>query len=137
MTLMKKSVKKKNKRSLSCDPARKPDISRSSNPEDELDEHLVLIVLTNFHRLRQALVQVGYSRVSGVSRHTQADWFSFARRIGFPIEPGATGDAWPHSPASGKERGEHAAIAASGGRGSLQTTLKSTATAIKVITIKR
>jgi hypothetical protein len=56
-------------------------------PEDNIDEELILIFLTEFQALEQALIRAGFTRTGGPSRDPHADWGRYARHIEARFRP--------------------------------------------------
>ena len=56
-------------------------------PDNDLDEELILIFLTEFQALEQALVRAGFTRAGSPSRDPQADWVRYARHIESRFRP--------------------------------------------------
>lgn len=52
-----------------------------SSIPDDFDGDLVLLFLTEFHALEQALLRAGYTRAGRLHRSTQPDWIQFVRQI--------------------------------------------------------
>jgi hypothetical protein len=56
-------------------------LSNRGVPDNDIDEELILIFLTEFQALEQALIHAGFTTEGGPSRHPRADWVRYARHI--------------------------------------------------------
>lgn len=61
--------------------------SHQGLPDHDIDEELILIFLTEFQALEQALIRAGFTRAGGPSRDPQADWVRYARHIEASFRP--------------------------------------------------
>ena len=61
-------------------------------PDTSFDEELVLIFLTEFQALEQALVRAGFTRPGGPARNPQADWARYARHIEARFRPDSSAE---------------------------------------------
>ena len=64
-----------------------PSLPPQDLPDTSFDEELILIFLTEFQALEQALVRAGFTRPGGLARHPQADWVRYARHIEARFRP--------------------------------------------------
>ena len=61
-------------------------------PDTSFDEELILIFLTEFQALEQALVRAGFTRTGGPARNPQADWARYARHIEARFRPDSSAE---------------------------------------------
>jgi hypothetical protein len=59
---------------------------------NDLEGELVLIFLTEYHSLEQALVRAGFTKASRPPGNVQADWVRYARHIERRFRPDSSPD---------------------------------------------